>query len=47
VAALTLNRRYFPAVLTLCATLLAGSSLLHAKEKEHENTKSESAEDKD
>ena len=44
---MTLNRRYFPAVLTLCATLLAGSSLLQAKEAEHEKTKSESAEAKD
>lgn len=44
---MTLNRRYFPAVLTLCATLLAGASLLQAKEAEHEKTKSESAEAKD
>ncbi len=50
VAALTPNRRYVPAaLLALCATLLAGSSLLHAKEKEseHESAKSSSSEDKD
>src|ERR1700733_5874542 len=42
-----MNRRYLPAALALCATLLAGSSLLHAKETEHESAKSDAAADKD
>src|ERR1700722_15816832 len=40
-----MNRRYLPAALALCATLLAGSSLLHAKETEHESAKSDAAAD--
>jgi len=40
-----MNRRYLPAVLALCATLLAGSSLLQAKETDHESAKSDAAAD--
>src|ERR1700734_929042 len=38
-----MNRRYLPAALALCATLLAGSSLLQAKETEHESAKTDAA----
>jgi carboxypeptidase C (cathepsin A) len=40
-----MNRRYLPAALALCATLLAGSSLLQAKETEHESAKTDAAAD--
>ena len=40
-----MNRRYLPAALALCATLLAGSSLLQAKETEHESAKTDTAAD--
>ncbi|MGH8208580.1 MAG: S10 family peptidase [Steroidobacteraceae bacterium] len=36
-----MNRRYFPTVLALCATLLASSSVLAAKETERASAKSE------
>jgi carboxypeptidase C (cathepsin A) len=38
-----MNRRYVSAALALCATLLASSSLLHAKTTEHENAKPDTA----
>jgi len=40
-----MNRRYLPAALALCATLLAGSSFLQAKESEHESAKTDTAAD--
>ena len=40
-----MNRRTLPAALALCATLLAGSGLLIAKETEHADTKSDSSTD--
>jgi carboxypeptidase C (cathepsin A) len=40
-----MNRRYLPAALALCATLLAGSSLLQAKDTEHESAKTDAAAD--
>ena len=40
-----MNRRTLPAALALCATLLAGSGLLMAKETEHADTKSDSSTD--
>src|SRR6185437_13261056 len=43
--------RYLPAAFALCATLLAGPSMLHAKEQskesEHESARSDAADDKD
>ena len=40
-----MNRRYLPAALALCATLLAGSSLLQAKDTEHDSAKTDAAAD--
>ena len=40
-----MKRRTLPAALALCATLLAGSGLLLAKETEHADTKSDSSTD--